>query len=106
MESFVRARLTDRELYIAEIIVIKAICLKFLLFNGLLEVLPKGKPNQYRVCNANGTESTLSNPGIRLIRLSISKILKYGPQSSARNRAGIDFQPKYTTHKTLAACGK
>jgi hypothetical protein len=41
-----------------------------------------------------------------LMRLSISKILKVGPQSSARNSAGTAFQPKYTTHKTLAACGK
>ena len=106
MENLVSMRLTIRELYIAEIIVIKAICLKFLLFSGLAEVFPKVKPSQCRVCSANGTESTLNKPGMTLIRLSISKRLKLGPQSSARNRAGIAFQPKYTMHKTLAACGR
>ena len=68
--------------------------------------MPNGNPNNNNVFRASGTDRTLIRGGIRWVRVCGSKILKSGPHNSAKKSPGTAFHPKYTTHKTRAACGR
>jgi len=63
------------------------------LFNGLALVLPSGNPKDSKVNNAKGTARTLIAEGIHIAKLYMSSAKKKGPQSSAKYRPGIAFQP-------------
>tara|TARA_B100001059_G_scaffold62370_1_gene58266 strand:- start:570 stop:791 length:222 start_codon:yes stop_codon:yes gene_type:complete len=73
------------------------------LFKGLVLVCPKEKPNEFSKAKDKGTDITLMRLGTSIEKEYIPGSITLGPISSPRYNAGIALQPKYTTHKTLAA---